>query len=88
MIDWNTRVVLSYRAEAWRDIWYVSFKISDGVDLNLSSAKNAIEAEVEAVASGHRGNHAATRVGQRPRFLSIDPSNRTVLIEESAMLSD
>jgi hypothetical protein len=87
MIDWNTRVVLSYRAEAWRDVWNVSFKISDGVD--LTSAKNAIEAEVEAMASGHRGNHASgSRVGQRPKFVSIDPSNRTVLIEESAMLRD
>ena len=84
MIDWNTRVVLSYRAEAWRDVWHVSFKIGDGIDLD--SAKDAIEAEVKAIT--FQGNHAATRVGQRPKFLSINTVNRTVVIEESQMLHD
>ena len=86
MIDWNTRVVLSYRAEAWRNVWNVSYNVLPGIDLTSSSLAK-IEDEVKAVGA-NRSYYPAMRSACRPKFVSIDSANRKVLIEEAEMLSD
>lgn len=89
-VDWYTgvKVAGSYRAESWMDIWHVDCNIRETVNLADPMCIRAIKTEFNAMASSHRGNHAATRVSQRPTLVAINVTARTVRIQESAMLHD
>jgi hypothetical protein len=89
-VEWDNpiKVAGSYRAEAWVDIWEVNFKIRDDVNLDDPASIRGILAEFQKRADAHQGNHASTRVSQRPKAIAIDHATRMFRAEYSAMLHD